>query len=238
MEKQGDGLRGIDPYKTTETLEPETTDGGGLHIPVKDRPTYRAPEKKSRLGLDVRASEKREVSRVAGGFKVPKERVASVAASINEEEKFESFGTDEARSIGKQSHFSRQYREKFASSQTWEEDTVTVSGQISNKSEAAQSLQSNLTASSVGSSRSVSYRNSSYERYDRDGERRDHRDDRKSESTKSRQRFYEDSEERYHGRESRHRYEQERVGEYGGKRRRYEGARRTPGRKCFSFEVF
>lgn len=81
-------------------------------------------------GLDVRASEKREVSRVAGGFKVPKERVASVAASINEEEKFESFGTDEARSIGKQSHFSRQYREKFASSQTWEGTFSLISNNL------------------------------------------------------------------------------------------------------------
>ena len=36
--------------KTTVTLEPEKSSGGGLFVPGKDRVVYRAPERKSLLG--------------------------------------------------------------------------------------------------------------------------------------------------------------------------------------------
>lgn len=67
-------------------------------------------------GLDVRAIEKRGGSNIDGGFKIPK--VAPVAASMDEEEKFETCGIDEVGSNitnGVRSHASRRYRETSAS---------------------------------------------------------------------------------------------------------------------------
>lgn len=46
-------------------------------------------------GLDVLASAKREESKVDGGFRVPKDSVASFVSSIHEEEKSELSSTDE-----------------------------------------------------------------------------------------------------------------------------------------------
>ncbi len=81
-------------------------------------------------GLDVLAIAKRAESNVDGGFKAPKERVASVVASMEEEENSESSGLDEVGSnanSGARNHASRRYRETnasetgnyFSSSSSW-----------------------------------------------------------------------------------------------------------------------
>ncbi|KAF2302787.1 hypothetical protein GH714_008377 [Hevea brasiliensis] len=77
-------------------MEPEQSSGGGLYVPGKQRVEFRAPQRKSLLGLDILANEKREKSESNGMFKVPRERITSVAASIDEGE-LESSGTDEVR---------------------------------------------------------------------------------------------------------------------------------------------
>lgn len=70
-------------------------------------------------GLDVLAIAKREESKVNGGFKTPRERVASVVASLEEEENnSESVVIDETGSdisTGIRSHSKRRYREISAS---------------------------------------------------------------------------------------------------------------------------
>lgn len=42
----------VDPFKATETSETEKETGGD--IPVKEKLTFTAPERKSRLGMDLR----------------------------------------------------------------------------------------------------------------------------------------------------------------------------------------
>lgn len=70
-------------------------------------------------GLDVLAIAKREESKVNGGFKTPRERVASVVTSLEEEENnSESVVIDETGSdisTGMRSHSKRRYREISAS---------------------------------------------------------------------------------------------------------------------------
>lgn len=69
-------------------------------------------------GLDVLAIAKRAESVAGGGFKAPRERVASVLASLEEEENFESSGLDEVGTNGnngRSNHASRKYRESNAS---------------------------------------------------------------------------------------------------------------------------
>ena len=71
--------------------------------------------------MDVRANEKQGDSKVDGGFKVPKEKIASIAASTDEDEGFESSGVEETKSTitnGTRSHTSRHYRDKAASTTT------------------------------------------------------------------------------------------------------------------------
>ncbi|KAF5449373.1 hypothetical protein F2P56_029824, partial [Juglans regia] len=69
-------------------------------------------------GLDVLAIAKRAESVADGGFKAPRERVASVLASLEEEENFESSGLDEVGTDGdnrRSNHASRKYRESNSS---------------------------------------------------------------------------------------------------------------------------
>lgn len=84
-------------------------------------------------------------------------------------------------------------------------------------------------ATYTGSSRSVRSRSPGSERDDRGRDRKGHKDDARDESRRGRDRHSIDREERYRGREARGRYEQEYDGDYGRKRSRYEGSRRTPG---------
>lgn len=65
-------------------------------------------------GLDVLAKEKRGGGMVDGGFKAPRDRVASVMASIEEVENSESSGIEDIGSIASNNtrkHASRKYRE-------------------------------------------------------------------------------------------------------------------------------
>ncbi|KAK7846353.1 pre-mrna-splicing factor atp-dependent rna helicase deah7 [Quercus suber] len=200
MEKRGDDVGFIDVNKTMDTLEPEKASFGGLIVPGKDRLVYRAPERKSLLGLDVLAIAKRAESKVEGGFKAPREKVTSVISSIEEEENSESSGLDEVGSNANsvtRNHTSRRYRE------------TTVSQKFCNPcivgSIVTQEEQANDTSRTRHSSE------------------------------------HPDVSQSYIFvilfaalllllREARGRYDQDYDGEYGRKRSRYEGSRRTPGR--------
>ncbi|XP_020227879.1 pre-mRNA-splicing factor ATP-dependent RNA helicase DEAH7-like [Cajanus cajan] len=114
MEKDRAGAGAIDIDKTTMTLEPEKPTGGGLYVPGKDRVVYVPPERKSRLGLDTLAIAKRAESQNDGGFKVPKERTTSIAASAEDEDRSESSVVEESghdRTVTTRRHTNRRYRE-------------------------------------------------------------------------------------------------------------------------------
>ncbi|KAK6270419.1 hypothetical protein POUND7_007524 [Theobroma cacao] len=222
-------MESFDVNKTMETLEPEVSNGrGGLFVP-EDRPKYVAPiGKKSVLGLDVRANEKRGDSKVDGGFKVPRENIASIAASIDEDERAESFGVEETKSTvtnGTRSHTSRRYRDKAASATTNAESTVTVerrgSDDVFGTPRSSEHRSSDVPTSSSRSSRSVSSNRLRHERDERDRERRDFSDDSRSDSRNARKRhYYEDRRDTHGG------YEEY----YGRSGSRYESRKRTPGR--------
>lgn len=78
-------------------------------------------------GLDILANAKRTESKLEGSFKVPKERVASVVASLNEDEdKSTSSGIDEAEndtSNSVRNYSNRRYRE-LASSEASNSGTI------------------------------------------------------------------------------------------------------------------
>lgn len=44
----------VDPFKAADTSETEKESGGGGDLPVKEKLTFTAPERKSRLGMDLR----------------------------------------------------------------------------------------------------------------------------------------------------------------------------------------
>ncbi|KAK4842386.1 hypothetical protein QYF36_020662 [Acer negundo] len=247
MESREGVAKPIDLEKTMELLEPEETSGGGLILPKKERPMYRAPEVKTRLGVGVCYSEKLGNPNNDSRFKVPK--IAPVAASIDEEERFESSGIDDGveSKNAVQNHIGRRYREKSSSEITDAESTVTVEGRVGDTSVTHHSREH--ASSEVSASTRNSQSASMSPRYDKDDrERRYFKDDtrtgsrRESDRNKydfkgrydgreSRDRYDgRESRDRYDGRESRDRYESEYGGEYGRKRTRYEGARRTPGR--------
>ncbi|EFH47800.1 EMB3011 [Arabidopsis lyrata subsp. lyrata] len=115
---------GVDPFKTTDTLEADKETNGG--IPVKDKLTFTAPERKSRLGLDVRAIEKRENAKTEGEFKVPKKSAISVTSSLDEEDKSDVSGLDYRTENTRPDHSSRRYRDKSSSSETAQESIVTT----------------------------------------------------------------------------------------------------------------
>ncbi|OMO55316.1 hypothetical protein CCACVL1_27310 [Corchorus capsularis] len=218
----------FDVNKTMETLEPEVSNGGGggLFVP-KDRPKYIAPAgKKSLLGLDARANEKRGDSKVDGGFKVPKEKIASIAASIDEDEGVELSGVEDTGSIGTigvRSHTSRRYRDKAASEATNAESTVTVERRGNDTIGTPRSSEhrnSNVPTPSSRSSRSVSSKSPRRDRDERSSERGGFSDDSRSENRNARKRHYYDDR-----RDTRSGYEDS----YGRSRSRYE-SRRTPGR--------
>ncbi|CAH2072885.1 unnamed protein product [Thlaspi arvense] len=192
---------GVDPFKTTET-EKET--GGDL--PVMDKVTFTAPERKSRLGLDVRAMEKREnaIGKTQGGFKVPKKPAISVTASMDEDDRSDVSGSDNGANNTPHDHSSRRYREKSSRSETTEESTVTT--------ETPGASDISRTPRSLAST-------GRYERDDSIRHRNEHRYDR-SETPRSRNRNT------YGGRGS---YHQANRDYHGEKRGRYSD-RRTPGR--------
>ncbi|KAK3016011.1 hypothetical protein RJ639_006735 [Escallonia herrerae] len=96
-------------------------DVGGLYIPGKHKEFLKRPDGKSLLGLDVVPEGKGGGSKVKHGFKVPSERVPSVAASLDEEDDKSAFSspTYEVRNVG--SKKTRGYRDSSATSDATEE---------------------------------------------------------------------------------------------------------------------
>ncbi|XP_027339905.1 pre-mRNA-splicing factor ATP-dependent RNA helicase DEAH7 [Abrus precatorius] len=216
---ENDGVVDID--KTTMTLEPEKPSGGGLFVPGKDgdRVVYVPPERKSRLGLDALANAKRGGSQYDGGFKVPKERTTSIAASAEDEDKSESSVDDESGhdgNVGTRRHASRRYRETTHETSSHTESSVTEDHYgNTHGSRSTEQMSTDVPASPSG-----------YDRENHRSERRRPRDDSRSGSRRDYHRNNYESRESYSERDSRSRYDRE----YGRKRNRYEGSRRTPGR--------
>ncbi|XP_058193067.1 pre-mRNA-splicing factor ATP-dependent RNA helicase DEAH7 isoform X1 [Rhododendron vialii] len=236
MENRGGDRVPIDLDMTTSVLEPEKTSSGGLFVPGKDRLVFRPPERKSLLGLDVLANVKRDGPKPDGAFKVPRERVTSVVSSMDEEENSAASGIDEVGSDIQNSarnYTGRKYRETYAGGPSHSGSTVTEERQVSDtprRHNSKENIRSEIVAASPGSSRNARSRSPSFDTGDRDGGRSYFRDDSKSETRGTRWRHGTDSEERNQGGVSRSRQERDHNEDYGKKRSRYEGARRTPGR--------
>lgn len=214
MEKDGAGAGFVDINKTTMTLEPEKPIAGGLYVPGKDRVVYVPQERKSRLGLDALASAKRAESQYDGGFKVPKERTISIAASAEDDDKSELSAVEEnghGGIVGARRHANRRYREASHTESSVTEDHYGDT----NRTHSTEHRGSDVPASPSG-----------YDRDDHRSERRHTRDDSSSGSGRVRHRNYYDSKESYSERDSHSRRDRE----YERKRNRYEGSRRTPGR--------
>ncbi|KAL3533450.1 hypothetical protein ACH5RR_006971, partial [Cinchona calisaya] len=229
MEKQGN-TGSIDLDKTTAMLEPEKTTGGGLIVPGKDRVVFRAPERKSLLGLDVLASAKRTGCNADGSFKIPRERVASVVASLEEDEDCsESSGIEEAGNVVKdiqRSFTSRHYRETFISKSSNPESTVTEGGEVRDSSSRHRPNEyTQVTSTSSGSSRS-----STHQRDSRDYGRRSSKSRDESRSKSREVRRYSNEQENGSRRESSRGHQSEYTEGYERKRSRYEGSGGTPGR--------
>ncbi|XLU67466.1 hypothetical protein S245_026519 [Arachis hypogaea] len=235
MEKNGV----VDIDKTTETMEPEKSTGGGLYVPGKDRVVYVPQERKSRLGLDALAIAKREGSQNDGVFKVPKPRTISIAASAEDVDKSESTVIEDESGLGgtasKDRRANTRYRKSTNESSQAESSVTEDHDADSHGTRSKEHRGSDVPASPSG-----------YERENYRNERRHHRDESRSGSRRvqhvdnfeskepyferdSRSRYgheYNRNRERYSERDSRSRYDHE----YGRKRSRYEGSRRTPGR--------
>lgn len=229
MEGKGDG-RFVDPNETTETLESEETSSGGLFVPGKDRVMFKPPERKSLLGLDVLANTKRGGSRDEGAFRVPRERVASVAASLAEdEENSTSSGLDEVGNVvsnGAHNYANRRYRESASTPESNSEGAVTEEHQSNDTlTQQRKDKYVQVQSASTGSSRS---RSPSFDNADHYRSRSKYREDYRSSSREAR-RSGSHRDERT-PRESSYGYERERSGDYERKRSRYDSSRRTPGR--------
>lgn len=227
--KQGGDSSAVDIEKTTIKMEPDKSSNGGLYVPGKERVEFRAPQRKSLLGLDDLAKEKRGKSDSNVMFKVPRERVTSVAASVNEVE-LESSGLDEitgAESNSLNNHLNRRYRDTTAREITQEESTVTQGVAVCDRSHHSRENTSD-DRTAIKSSRTSRSRSPRSGRDDLSNVRRDAKDDSRGE--RSRHRHRDSSEEWSHGRDARFSYERDRSRDYGRKRGRYEGSGRTPGR--------
>ncbi|KAB1995173.1 hypothetical protein ES319_D13G143800v1 [Gossypium barbadense] len=178
------------------------------------------------MSLDVGAREKQGNPKVDDGFKVPKEKITCIAASVDVDEGFESSGVEETRSTvtnGSRSHTNRRYRDKTASVTTNSESGVTLdrggSDDTFGTPRSREHRSSDVPASPSRSSRTVSSRSLRYEREDHGVERRLSSDDSRNEHRNARKRHYYDDRRDTHGR----------YGEdYRRSRNRYES--RTPGR--------
>lgn len=102
----------VDVNRTFDVLEPEISVKGGLSLPSRERLLFRAPEKKSILGLDVLASAKM-APKGDEVFKIPSERTISAVSSLDEDDRSSSYGPEDfssKSSLGGHSHASRHYR--------------------------------------------------------------------------------------------------------------------------------
>uniref|UniRef100_A0A2P2JJ21 Uncharacterized protein n=1 Tax=Rhizophora mucronata TaxID=61149 RepID=A0A2P2JJ21_RHIMU len=232
-ERRGDGGGGgvVDIDKSMVIMEPEQSTRGGLHVPVKERLEFRAPEKKSLLGLDVLANTKRGGSDANVGFKIPRERVTSVVASLDEEEDLASSeisGAGDSTTDGASVHVRRCYREASTAetSSAFAESVMTREGSISDAPRThhlRENMSSYESTSSVGSTQSVWSRSPKSERDNHNSARKNFKKETRRENRQVRPKHSNGREERYHGREAHER-------DCGRKRNRYEGSGRTPGR--------
>ncbi|KAJ1398769.1 P-loop containing nucleoside triphosphate hydrolase [Sesbania bispinosa] len=240
------GAEVVELEKTTVTLEPEKSSGGGLYVPGKDRVVYVPQERKSRLGLDALANAKRGGSQYDGGFKVPKERTTSIASSAEDEDKSESYVVDESGHGGHSStrrHANRRYRETTSETSHAESSLTEDRYGDTYGTRSTEHMGSDVPALPSG-----------HDSEDLQSERRHSRDDSRSGSRRVRHRDNYESKESYSERDSRSRYDRGSYSErdsrsrydkgsysergsrsrydheYGRKRNRYEGSRRTPGR--------
>ncbi|KAJ0727281.1 putative RNA helicase [Helianthus annuus] len=230
----------IDIDKTKEILEPDQITAGGLHISGKDRLVFRQPERKSLLGLDVLANAKRAGTHVDGSFKVPKEKISSMMASMDDEvENAMSTvtGPDEVdngtSSSSARNSSSRRYRDSSGIKTFDSESQITEErgdGTYSRHGSKSSSHSEDVTPSSR-SSRSNHHRSSRYDSTEHDRRRSDYRDESRSQSRESRRYASDRDNQGDDSRRSREspRYERE-YRDYGNKRSRYESSRRTPGR--------
>ncbi|XP_014497739.1 pre-mRNA-splicing factor ATP-dependent RNA helicase DEAH7 [Vigna radiata var. radiata] len=206
MEESGAFSEVVDINQTTMTLEPEKPTSGGLYVPGKDRVVYVPQERKSRFGLDTLASAKR--SEYDGGFKLPKERTTSIAASAEDEDKSE-LSVEESEQggiVSRHRHTNRRYR-----------DTTSETSPA----------ESSVSEDHYGDTNKVPPSPSGYDREDHRSERRHSRDDSRSDSGRVRhQNYYERKGGSYSERDSHSRYDRD----HGRKRSRHEDSRRTPGR--------
>ncbi|KAL9322938.1 hypothetical protein ACSQ67_010991 [Phaseolus vulgaris] len=215
MEKDRACSEVVDINKTTTTLEPEKPTRGGLCVSGKDRVVYVPQERKSRLGLDALASAKRGGTHYDGGFKLPKERTISIAASAEDEDKSESTVVEESEqgAIVSTHRHTRRYRETTHAGSSVTEDHYGDTSKI----RSTEQVVSNVPPSPSGG----------YDREDNRNERRHFRDDSRTGSGRVRHRnYYESKGGSYSERDSHSRYDRDN----GRKRSRYEDSRRTPGR--------
>ncbi|KAK9707548.1 hypothetical protein RND81_07G204300 [Saponaria officinalis] len=218
---------------TMVTMEGEQPSGGGLYMPGKDRVVFRRPEK-SRLGLDALALAKRGGSKINGGFKVPGEGVTSLAASLDDEDKSTVMLGDEAgASLHKdeKQRPNRRYRDVGVSEVSEPESVVTREDEVTDRHRSRENRE-NVR--------------SDHSSYDRNDFKRDSRRERTAGSSRhgdssteygryerdSSSKRYEEgyNSERYERGSSGGRYERDYNDDYGRKRIRHDGSRRTPGR--------
>ncbi|XP_047153751.1 pre-mRNA-splicing factor ATP-dependent RNA helicase DEAH7 [Vigna umbellata] len=199
------------------TLEPEKPTSGGLYVPGKDRVVYVPQERKSRFGLDALASAKR--SQYDGGFKLPKERTTSIAASAEDEDKSELSVVEESEQggiVSRHRHTNRRYRDTTSETSLAESSVSEDHYGDTSKVRSTEQAISNVSPSPSG-----------YDREDHRSERRHSRDDSRSGSGRVRhQNYYERKAGSYSERDSHSRYDRD----HGRKRSRYEDSRRTSGR--------
>ncbi|XP_051153013.1 pre-mRNA-splicing factor ATP-dependent RNA helicase DEAH7-like isoform X2 [Andrographis paniculata] len=219
----------FDPNKMTDTLGPEESSVGGLFVPGNDRVMFRLPERKSNLGLDVLAHAKRVESKLEGSFKVPKERVASVVASLDEEEEsLTQSGIDQAYNdgyTGLSNYMKRQYRELSSTEGSNLGSIVTELKTIEALPPQHADKDTRVSTVSTGRSRD---RISGSDNVDRDRSRSKRREQYRSSSRDTRNRHGSEREGRT-PRES-NAEERKRSGEYGGKRSRYDSSTTSPSR--------
>ncbi|KAL1803612.1 hypothetical protein ACET3Z_032259 [Daucus carota] len=213
-------------------LEPDENTPGGLQIPGKDKLLYR-PQRKSRLGLDVLAEAKRG-EKADGVFKVPKDKMSSIAASMDEEvselSEVDDVGINGSSKVG---NTNRKYRDHGVS-HTPHSEITSNEGQDSDarrEHRSSDHARHETPATSHGSSQSDRYQNSRYDRYeaaDNSRKRRDYREDSRSDSRSSRRHDRGREVDSY--KDGYYRHDRQYNNELERKRGRYEGSRGTPGR--------
>ncbi|RZC57806.1 hypothetical protein C5167_005110 [Papaver somniferum] len=175
---EGDYHGDINTYTKAVTLLESEVSSGGLCVAGKDKVVSRNPERKSLLGLDALANAKRELKSV---FRVPKDKPVSAVASVDEDENSMLSEVDNLETDLLHVRPSKRcYRRNATVDSSRSESCLTSEG---------RSRATELCSLSGGSYRSVqSHTPFKYGRDGRHRERRDYRDDTRSESRSVRQR--------------------------------------------------